>query len=58
MTRKRGDAEPTDGYANTAAASLVRAKDGNGFVKWYLLAFLLLLFSSNVLGFSYFVLLI
>ncbi|KAJ6854414.1 high mobility group B protein 7-like isoform X1 [Populus alba x Populus x berolinensis] len=33
MTRKRGDAEPTDGYANTAAASLVRAKDGNGFVK-------------------------
>ncbi|KAJ6854431.1 hypothetical protein NC651_039367 [Populus alba x Populus x berolinensis] len=29
MTRKRGDAEPTDGYADTAAASLVRAKDGN-----------------------------
>ncbi|KAL3564638.1 hypothetical protein D5086_032684 [Populus alba] len=33
MTRRRGEAEPTDGYANTAAASLVRAKDGNGFVK-------------------------
>jgi len=40
MTRNRVDAESTDGYANTAAASLVRAKDGSGFVKWYLLAFL------------------
>ncbi|KAI5557780.1 hypothetical protein BDE02_18G126400 [Populus trichocarpa] len=34
MTRNRGDAESTDGYANTAAASLVRAKDGSGFIKW------------------------
>jgi hypothetical protein len=57
MTRNRVDAEPTDGYANTAAASLVRAKAGSGFVKWYLLAFLLF-FSSNVLGFPNFVLLI
>ena len=40
MTRNRGDAESTAGYANTAAASLVRAKDSSGFIKWYLLAFL------------------
>jgi hypothetical protein len=34
-----GGAESTDGFATTTAASLVRAKDDSGFVKWYLLAF-------------------
>jgi hypothetical protein len=32
-------AESTDGFTTTTAASLVRAKDDSGFVKWYLLAF-------------------
>jgi hypothetical protein len=34
-----GEVEFTDGFATTTAASLVRAKDDSGFVKWYLLAF-------------------
>jgi hypothetical protein len=54
--RNRVDAESTDGYA-AAAAALVRAKDGSGFVRWYILAFPLF-FSSNFLGLSCFVLLI
>ncbi|KAJ6871940.1 hypothetical protein NC651_031123 [Populus alba x Populus x berolinensis] len=28
------EAESTDGSVTTTAASLVRAKDGSGFVKW------------------------
>jgi hypothetical protein len=50
-----GGAESTDGFATTTAASLVRAKDDSGFVKWYLLAFPPSTFFG---GFSYFVLLI
>jgi hypothetical protein len=50
-----GEVESTDGFATTTAASLVRAKDDSGFVKWYLLAFPPPLFFG---GFSYFVLLI
>lgn len=40
MARKRVEAESTDGSvdANTTT-SLVRAKDGSAFAKWYLLAF-------------------
>jgi hypothetical protein len=40
MARKRVEAESTDGSvdANTTT-SLVRAKDGSAFTKWYLLAF-------------------
>jgi hypothetical protein len=53
--RNRADAESTDGYA--AAAALVRAKDGSGFVRWYILTFPFF-FSSNFLGLSCFVLLI
>jgi len=53
--RNRVDAESTDGYA--AAAALVRAKDGSGFVRWYILTFPLF-FSSNFLSLSCFVLLI
>ena len=53
--RNRVDAESTDGYA--AAAALVRAKDGSGFVRWYILTFPLF-FSSNFSGLSCFVLLI
>ena len=53
--RNRVDAESTDGYA--AAAALVRAKDGSGFVRWYILTFPFF-FSSNFLGLSCFVLLI
>jgi hypothetical protein len=34
-----GEVESTDGFATTTVASLVRAKDDSGFVKWYLLAF-------------------
>lgn len=37
VMRNRVDAESTDGYA--AAAALVRAKDGSGFVRWYILTF-------------------
>ena len=55
--RNRVDAEPTDGYAAAAAAALVRAKDGSGFVRWYILTFPFF-FSSNFLGLSCFVLLI
>jgi hypothetical protein len=46
-----GGAESTDGFATTTAASLVRAKDDSGFVKWYLLAFTPPLFTFFFLGF-------
>ena len=52
-----GGVKSTDGFATTTVASLVRAKDDSGFVKWYLLAFTPPLFTF-FFGFSYFVLLI
>jgi hypothetical protein len=54
--RNRVDAESTDGYA--AAAALVRAKDGSGFVRWMVYTHVPPFFSSNFSVLSCFVLLI